>query len=153
MTDTDVVEQKIDIIEKNLDYLKKFRKMGESEFLSSYEYIQAAKHSVLEAVEACLDIAAHIIAAEGYERADEYWQMFSILEKRKIIPGTLSRKLITMAKFRNFLVHRYGEVDNELLLGIVKNDMKDVQEFARRATQFSFSQKRGSGRAKRRRGI
>jgi uncharacterized protein YutE (UPF0331/DUF86 family) len=36
-----------------------------------------------------------------------------------------------MAKFRNFLVHRYAFVQKEKLVEIVKQDINDIQEFVK----------------------
>jgi uncharacterized protein YutE (UPF0331/DUF86 family) len=34
-----------------------------------------------------------------------------------------------MAKFRNRLVHLYGEIDNKNVYEYIKGDLKDIEEF------------------------
>lgn len=41
-----------------------------------------------------------------------------------------------MARFRNLLVHRYGEVDNRRVLEIIKHNLKDVEEFEKEIEKF-----------------
>ena len=41
----------------------------------------------------------------------------------------LGDKLRQMAKFRNRLVHLYGEIDNTNVYEYIKGDLKDIEEF------------------------
>ncbi len=52
--------------------------------------------------------ANHIISSKGLRRAEEYREMFEILEEEGIINKKLASKLQDMSSFRNLLVHRYG---------------------------------------------
>ena len=85
----DVIEGKIDIIERKLEFLEEYRDINEEEFLKSYRDIQAVKHSLLEVMEACIDIASHIISAKGFERPESCAGMFEIPG----VKGTIDKKL------------------------------------------------------------
>ncbi|MEM2144629.1 MAG: DUF86 domain-containing protein [Candidatus Jordarchaeaceae archaeon] len=124
-----VIEGKIDIIERNLRFLEQYKEMGLKEFEKSYKDIQAVKYSLLEIVESCVDIANHIISVRGYRRAEKYSEIFQILGEENVINPKLSETMQKMAKFRNLLAHRYGEIENKRILEIVKNNLKDVKEF------------------------
>ena len=127
----DIIEGKIDIILRNLEFLNEYRYVDEEEFLNSYKDVQAVKYSLLEIVEACIDIASHIISAKGFERAESYAEMFEILGRRGVINHKLAEKLSDMARFRNILVHGYAKVDNAKVLEIVREELEDVEEFVR----------------------
>ena len=103
--DRDLIQGKIDVIEKNLNFLRGYKSIEIEKFLSSYKDIQAVKYSLFEIIESCIDIASHIISVKGFERAESYAEMFEILDKNKIIESKLSKKLSNMARFRNILVH------------------------------------------------
>ena len=77
--DNDLIQGKIDIIEKNLTFLGEYKDVEEEEFFNSYKDIQAVKYSLLEIIEASIDVASHIIAIKGLERAENYAEMFDIL--------------------------------------------------------------------------
>ncbi|MBO3804147.1 MAG: DUF86 domain-containing protein [Candidatus Brockarchaeota archaeon] len=132
----DVIEGKLDIIERNLKFLNEYKTASPRRFVKSYKDVQAVKHSLLEIMEACIDIANHIISAKGYRRAEEYSEMFEILKEERIIRKELANKLEDMARFRNLLVHRYGDIDNERVLDIVKRDLRDVVEFEKEIEDF-----------------
>jgi len=55
-------------------------------------------------------------------------EMFTILAEEGLIDADLSSNLADMASFGNLLVHRYGEVDNERVLEIIKSDLGDIRE-------------------------
>jgi len=90
----------------------------------------------LEIVEACIDIANYIISVKGFRRAEEYSEMFKVLKEEGVIGKGLATKLEDMSRFRNLLVHRYGEVDNRRVLEIIKYNLKDVKEFEREIGEF-----------------
>jgi len=134
--DGEVIERRIDIINENMRYLRSVRGMDEKVFVSSFERVQASKHSLQEVIEACLDIANHILAAEGFPRAEEYMQLFVILAREGVIGDSLGVKLAQMAKFRNLLVHRYSRVSSGELYRILREDLVDVEEFVREILVF-----------------
>lgn len=132
----EVIEGKFDIIDRNLRFLDEVKILSPDQFLESYKDIQAAKYSLLEIMEACIDIANYIISAKGFRRAEEYSEMFRILGEEGIIRKELAAKLEDMARFRNLLVHRYGEIDNRRVLEIMKYNIKDVEEFEKEIEKF-----------------
>ncbi len=131
MMDREVIEKKIDIIEENLDYLEGIKSLEVDSFVSNFEKIQAAKHCLQEAIEACLDIAGHIIASRGFPRAEEYREFFFVLSEKKVIGKDLALRLADMAGFRNLLVHRYGVVRPEELYRIVNEDLGDIRQYVK----------------------
>lgn len=129
MIDEELIESKIDLIFKNLEYLDEIKKIDESVFLTSFEKIQASKHSLQEAIEGSLDMANHIISSQGWERAETYSDMFERLYEKDVIGQGLNERLADMARFRNLLVHRYGKIDDRRLFKILNENIEDVHEF------------------------
>ena len=137
MIDKDLIEAKIDIIERNLRFIREsYGNKTAEEIEEDYRDYQALKFSLFEIVEACIDIANHIISAERFERAEEYSQMFVVLAKHNVISRELADKLSDMARFRNLLVHRYGELEAERIMEIVREDLDDVVEFVKEVKKF-----------------
>jgi len=132
----EVIEGKFDIIDRNLRFLEETKTLSSDQFVESYKDIQAAKYSLLEIMEACIDIANYIISVKGFRRAEEYSEMFKVLKEERIIGKEPATKLEDMARFRNLLVHRYGEVDNKRVLEIIKRNLKDIEEFEKEIAKF-----------------
>lgn len=138
MISTDVVNAMIDLIEENIRLIEEIRLQGYESFSGSFRDIQAAKHSLQEAIEACLDIGSHIIAEKGFRRPEDYKEIFKVLEEEGIIDPVLSAKLQEMAQFRNLLVHRYGQIDTRRVYIIMSEDMKDIQEFVKQILKYIY---------------
>ncbi|MDD1745449.1 MAG: DUF86 domain-containing protein [Candidatus Methanoperedens sp.] len=138
MISKDVVNAMIDLIDENIRLIKEIRSQSYDSFSGSFRDIQAAKHSLQEAIEACLDIGSHIIAEQGFRRPEDYREIFKVLEENGIIDHVLSEKLQEMAQFRNLLVHRYGQIDTRRIYIIMSDDLKDIQEFAKSILKYIY---------------
>lgn len=136
MIDYEIIESKIDIILKNLNYLEEVKAFSKKEFLQSFQRIQASKHCLQESIEASLDIANHLIAGNGWQRAETYSDMFHILHDHQVIDKNLLEKLTDMARFRNLLVHRYGTFDDERLWTIIQEDIDGISDFVKKIEQY-----------------
>ena len=132
MISSEVINAMIDLIDENLQLIEEIRSQGFDSFSSNFKDIQAAKHSLQEAIEACLDIGSHIIAERGFRRADEYKDIYNVLEEEGIIDPSLSAKLQEMAQFRNLLVHRYGKIDTKRIFIIMSEDLNDIKQFIKK---------------------
>ena len=139
MIDKDIIEAKFDI-ERNLKFIEEYYKeKSAKEIERDYRDYQALKFSLFEIVEACIDIANHIISAKRFERAEEYSKMFLVLGKNNVISKELAEKLAKMARFRNFLIHRYGDVNAEYLLKIINEDLQDIVNFMKEIKTYMKS--------------
>jgi len=140
MISGEIVHARIDIIEENLKLLREVAAEGFSSFSKNYRDIQAVKHSLQEAVEACLDMGNYIIAEKGFRRAEDYSEVFKVLEEEGLIAPELSNRLQEMAKFRNLLVHRYGEIELKRLFIFIKEDLGDIERYVTKILEFLDSQ-------------
>lgn len=131
-----MVEGRFDTVERNLQFLEEYEGFSLKRFTESYKDSQAAKYSLLEIIEACIDVASHIIAVKGFGRAERYSDMFRILRERGVLEGGLAQRLEDMARFRNLLVHRYGEVDDGRVLEFIQLNLGDVTEYMRQVQRF-----------------
>lgn len=131
-----MIEGKFDIIDRNVRFLEEIKILSPDQFVESYRDVQAAKYSLLEIIEACIDIANYIISVKGFRRAEEFSEMFKVLKEEEVIGKELATRLEDMARFRNLLVHRYGEVDDKRVLEIIKHNLKDIEEFEKAIEKF-----------------
>jgi len=134
--DTEIIEGRLDIIERNLSFLEEYKTLSPDKFTESYRDTQAAKYSLLEIMESCMDIANYIISVMGFRRAEGYSDIFKVLGEEDVLEEELSIRLENMARFRNLLVHRYGEVDDRRVLEIIKENLTDIKEFEKQIQKF-----------------
>jgi len=136
MINREVINAMIDLIDENIRLIEEIRSQGYESFSNSFRDIQAAKHSLQESIEACLDMGNHIIAEKGFRRAEDYKDIYKVLEEEGIIDPALSAKLQEMAQFRNLLVHRYGRIDTKRVFIIMTEDLKDIREFVKKILKY-----------------
>jgi len=81
------------------------------------------------AIEATIDIAAHIVASEGLGLASTIRENFEVLYESGIIDKELMDKMQKMVGFRNIAVYEYTSLNIEILKSILKNNLGDIEEF------------------------
>lgn len=73
------------------------------------------RDSMRVAIESMIDICKHMVASMKLGIAKEYRDYPSKLSERGLLPNDLSTKLMDYTKLRNVIVHRYAEIDFNLL--------------------------------------
>jgi uncharacterized protein YutE (UPF0331/DUF86 family) len=81
------------------------------------------------AIEATIDIAVHVIASEGLGLATTIKENFRLLKDAGIIDDTIMKKMQSMVGFRNIAVHEYSTIDINILKSILKDNLRDIEEF------------------------
>lgn len=108
---------------------KKISDTSVEQFIRDKLIIGSAKYYLQVSIECCLDVANHIIAAERFRAPMDYADTFKVLGENDVIPPEHASKLQRMAKFRNRLVHMYGEVDDEQVYSFIEKDIKDIEMY------------------------
>lgn len=73
---------------------------------------------------------------KAFRRAEKYSDMFRVLSEEGVLGERLAQRLEDMARFRNLLVHRYGEIDDERVLEIIQHNLGDIVEFEKQIQRF-----------------
>ena len=129
MISVEKISRKIVRLDEYLSILKKISETPLEEFLNDKILIGSAKYYLQVSIETCLDVANHIIASNRMRTPEDYADTFTVLEENDIINNKFSKRLRQMAKFRNRLVHLYGEVDDVFVYEFLKNDIQDIPQF------------------------
>lgn len=112
-----------------LSILKKILATSRDKFLEDKILIGSAKYYLQVSIKCCLDVANHIISADKLRAPSDYADSFKVLMQNDIIPSELGKTLQQMAKFRNRLVHLYGEIDDSYVYDFIKEDLSDIKAY------------------------
>ena len=123
-------------MENCVQELKPFSTMTREEFLSDKRNPPFVESYLRRSLEVVFDIGRHILSKTYGFKEIEYRAIAKELGKRQMITFELSDELSKMAGYRNRMVHFYKEVTPEELYGIVANDLKDFDRFAREIVAF-----------------
>ncbi|WP_157868117.1 type VII toxin-antitoxin system HepT family RNase toxin [Pyrococcus abyssi] len=126
--------------ENALQSLYELGNLDVEEFLKNKHYVSSAKYNLLVAIEACIDIAYHLISKNKLRLPRDYVDSFKVLEENGIIDEQLAHRLILMARFRNRLVHIYWDIDNRMVYKIITEDIKDIENFLKTLRKNILSQ-------------
>ncbi len=136
MPDGDVISRRLLALSESLRELAR-PEAADAAALARDSMLRAAVERWLQvAIEACVDVATHCIATEGWAPPGSAREAFQVLAAHGRVPLDLAQRLSSAAGMRNILVHDYVAVDLGRLAAVVRNDLDDLRDFARCAAQW-----------------
>jgi len=97
---------------------------------------RACEKTVEAAIETLIDVAAMIVSAEKLGLPYDEESIFDLLDKKKILDRKLCENAKKMKGFRNVLIHRYAETDNELVYSNLTEHIDDFYDFEKQIKTF-----------------
>jgi uncharacterized protein YutE (UPF0331/DUF86 family) len=138
MVDHGRVCRLLDRLRLETDRLRRLADRPTEELLNDEVALGSAQFRFLLAIEVCVDIGRHIIAAEGLSAADTYADVFTSLSEAGIIAADQVESLRAMARFRNRLVHLYDETDDAEIAKALQHDLGDLDIFRQQIAEFAL---------------
>lgn len=129
MVSRDRIIRKFLQLDEHLSVLRKISDIPVESFLKDKILIGSAKYYLQVSIECCLDVANHIIACERFRAPRDYADSFRVIEEQGLISSDFGEKLRQMAKFRNPLVHLYGDIEDAFVYEFINHNLSDVEEF------------------------
>ena len=115
--------------------LRRLAAIPKGDLLADPDKVASAKYNFVAAIEARIDIANHVIAAEGFRPPKDNADSFVVLVEKSVLPEAMREHLRSMARFRNRLVHVYWDVDDDLVAEYLHGPLGDLDRFAREISQ------------------
>jgi len=141
MPDMDIILAKTGNIQRCLRRIKETTGL-KSESLNDIDKQDIFVLNLQRAIEAAVDIAAHIAASEGLGLASAIKDNFRFLYEAGIIDENLLKKMQSMVGFRNIAVHDYQSINVDILKSILTENLKDLEDFYTAVLRrFSLGQK------------
>lgn len=128
MPDRDVILAKVSTIQKCLKRIKETTSLN-PESLDNIDKQDIFVLNLQRAVEAVIDIAAHIVASKDLGLSATIRDNFILLREAGIIDDSLSKRMQAMVGFRNIAIHDYRAIDIDILKSILSGHLKDLEEF------------------------
>ncbi len=129
MVDETLILRKLSELDQYYKQIKEYENITAAEYSGDWKIQRIVERTLQMMIETCVDIAGHIIADAGYRIPTSYSDSFKVLQEEKILSDKLFSALEKMAKFRNIVVHHYDKVDTEIVVGILKKDLKDFKGY------------------------
>ena len=98
-------------------------------------WLRGVKYTFVTAIEACVDVAQHICAAEGWGPPADNGDAVRLLGEHGVCSPGLARSIRQAVGFRNVLVHDYIKVNDEIVVGRLKA-LGDLEDFVSQVASF-----------------
>ena len=125
----DIVLSKISNIKNYLKRIKDTTKLNPESLDNNFDTQDIFVLNLQRAIQATFDITNNIIKEYNLELPVNYKSGFEIITKHNFIDKEIKEKMIKMAGFRNIAVHNYETINVEILKSILKNNLKDFEDF------------------------
>jgi len=129
MVDETLILRKLSELDEYFKQIQEYAGITVAEYSDDWKIQRIIERTLQMMIETCADIAGHIIADKGYRTPTSYSDSFRVLQEEKVLSDKLFSALEKMAKFRNIVVHHYDKVDAEIVVGILRKDLKDFVDF------------------------
>ena len=129
MVDRDLVLRKLGDLETYMNQLAAYRNLDPTAYGQDWKTQRIVERTLHLTIEACMDIADHIVADRRLRVPETGGETFEILAEADILPRDLGAELARMVGFRNILVHDYARLDPAIVLRVLHTDLQDVERF------------------------
>ena len=129
-----VIERKLRLLEQKLGEIAEWEITNHSEFKKSSLKINAVERALTVCVEIMIDVSERILALKMIPPKNSSVENFKYLEKIQIIKSY--EQYAEMIRFRNFVVHRYENIDTNILFSIISKRLGDFSAFIDEIRRF-----------------
>lgn len=129
VADREIVRERCGRIRRYVKDLRALSEISVEAFRQNRERQYAVLHALQLAIEASIEIGAHICAADALGIPSSYAETFDLLEQGCVVNAELSVKLRAMARFRNRIVHFYWEMNLDEIHRILTEQLTDFDQY------------------------
>jgi uncharacterized protein YutE (UPF0331/DUF86 family) len=98
-------------------------------------WLRGVKYTFVTAIEACIDVAQHICATEGWGPPADNGDAVRLFGEHGVCTPALARSIRQAVGFRNVLVHGYVRVNDDIVIDRLKSP-GDLEDFVSQVAAF-----------------
>ena len=133
----DNLENDIQRISKDLDYLEKIKNQGKEQFLENPEKIKAVKYSLKGVMDGCLTLTKQTVMSGKITTVGSYIDMFEKLKEKNVVDDDLSKKIIEVIRLRTKFNPFEGEVTDDEVWEILDDYLPHIKTFVENIKEFN----------------
>jgi uncharacterized protein YutE (UPF0331/DUF86 family) len=136
VVDRDLLRRKLAELEEYVTQVSEYSDLTVERYRADWKTQRIVERTLQMAIEACLDVASHIVADRGLRAPSTYAETFEILVQAGLMSPGLGQVMIEMTGFRNVIVHEYTRVDAEVVIRILRKGLEDFRRFGTEALRW-----------------
>jgi uncharacterized protein YutE (UPF0331/DUF86 family) len=129
MVDKTLILKKVSALDEYIKQIGEYASIRVKAYADDWKVQRIVERTLQMMIETCLDISGHIISDENLRVPETYADVFRIMVENGILNGSHLDSFEKMARFRNIVVHDYERIDPEIVVGILRNNLQDFEEF------------------------
>ncbi|HEY7215831.1 MAG TPA: DUF86 domain-containing protein [Thermoanaerobaculia bacterium] len=131
MVDTNLVTAKLRELAEKIARVRSHSPPEASDLAADPDALDIVSFNLMLAVQACLDVASHLISDEGWAPADTHAEAFRRLFEQGVLTQKTAEILGSATGLRNIVAHGYADVDPNLIHEAAVHGLADLERFAR----------------------
>ena len=136
MVDSDVVTAKLAELAERVVRIRRHCPESATTLAEDSDALDLVSFNLMLAVQACLDIASHLIADEAWEPAMTLVESFRRLADRGVVGETTAAALGDAVGLRNVVAHGYASADPTSIFAAATGGLGDLEQFAREVARW-----------------
>ena len=131
MVDKSLVLRKLAELEEYVGQIREFSSLTKEAYSGDWKSQRIVERTLQIMIELTVDISSHLISDKKLRVPSGYADTFKVLFDSGLIDPPLFQTMEKMAKFRNMLVHLYGDIENRYVYEFMSKDVQDILDFER----------------------
>jgi len=128
-----VVARKLDLIGQHVSRLRGLTPLTRATLENDFFLRSGIERTLQVCIEAMIDVANRIICLENRPVSTDSFASLQQLQDLHVLAD--AERYRNMIKFRNLIVHRYEQIDSEILVMVVNQCLGDFDQFTREVEQ------------------
>lgn len=121
--------EKSDVVNRCLMRVKSKTPANKDELLTDIDAQDIITLNLERAIQACVDIAAHIIAYTPLGSAPTMADSFILLARANLISEEIALRMQKAVGLRNLLVHEYQTINWDIIWSVLQHHLSDPIDF------------------------
>ena len=131
MVRLEIVQRKLAELDHRVARVRAHRRASRDELASDRDALDLVAFNLMLAVQAACDLAAHLIADEGWTAPASVAECFHQLAEHQVISAATAAALRRAVGFRNIVAHGYAGIDIAATHAASTAGLDDLDRFAR----------------------
>ena len=139
----DIFAKKFELIEDSLQKLSQIQTENPSldEYRKSWKDKDSSERNLQKVIEAFIDIGKMLISEKQLREPMNNREVFLVLEEKGIFASEFMPLVDKMIGLRNVIVHGYNRINDEIIFGILRKNLKDIKKLMKNMKQVCLLQK------------
>lgn len=140
MVDRDLVASKLGELAEHVARVRTRRAATAEDLRRDRDALDLVAFNLMLAVQACADVASHVIVDEGWPPATSLGAAFERLRDKNVISAPVCEALIRAVGLRKVIAHGYAGVRPEMVHAAATTGLADLEAFARDVATWTRGQ-------------